>query len=77
MERMVKPQEVLISVDAEGEVVDDEEEDHEKLSLYEAMKVVLIYVTNIDASSMDEALNKQLDWITRQPRDQFPYDKLS
>lgn len=77
MERMVKPQEVLISVDADGEVIENDEEDTEQVALYESMKVVLIYVTNLDAAAMDEALNKRLDWITRHPRDQFPYDKLS
>ena len=53
MNRMVKPQEVLISIDADGELIDDEEEDHEKVDLYETMKTVIIYVTNIDPSAMD------------------------
>lgn len=73
----MKPQEVLIAVDADGEILDNDEEDTEQVALYESMKVVLIYVTNIDAAAMDDALNKRLDWITRQPRESFPYEKLS
>lgn len=49
MDKMVKPQEVLISIDAEGEIIDDEEEDHEKVDLYENMRMVIINITNIDS----------------------------
>ena len=47
MNRMVKPQEVLISIDADGEIIDDEEEDHEKVDLYDTMRELIIYVTNL------------------------------
>jgi len=77
MDRMVKPQEVLISIDADGEIIDDEEEDHEKVDLYETMKSVIIYVTNIDTKAMDSSLNDRLEQITKHPKENFPYEILS
>lgn len=47
MDKMVKPQEVLISIGVDGEIIDDDEEDHEKVDLYDTMREVIIYVTNI------------------------------
>lgn len=63
MEKMVKPQEVLITIGQDGEILDDDEEDHEKVDLYDTMREVIIYVTNIDHKAMDLALSERLESI--------------
>lgn len=68
---------MLISIDAEGELVDDEEEDHEQVELYETMKTVIIYITNIDPTAMDSTLTKRLDMLIKLPRENFPHEVLS
>lgn len=77
MDRMVKPQEVLINIDEEGEIIDDEEEDHEKVDLYDTMRSVIIYATNSDTNAMNKALNQRLEQIVRHEKTNFPYELLS
>lgn len=43
---MVKPQEVLLTVDESGEVEEEIIEDTELVYLYESMRQTLIYLTN-------------------------------
>lgn len=43
---MVKPQEVLLTVDESGEVEEEIIEDTELVFLYETMRETLIYLTN-------------------------------
>lgn len=53
IEFMAKPNEVLISVDEDGEVEEIHYEDVENRHLYERMRETLIYLTNIDPRAMD------------------------
>lgn len=50
---MAKPQEVLISIDEDGEVEAEHFVDTENVVLYENMRETLIFLTNQDTRRMD------------------------
>lgn len=50
---MVKPKEVLIIIDENGEAVEEACDDTETISLYETMRETLVYLTNIDKAGVD------------------------
>ena len=50
---MVKPKEVLIIKDENGEAVEEAFDDTETISLYETMRETLVYLTNIDKAGVD------------------------
>lgn len=45
---MAKPQEVLVVIDENGEAVEEQFNDTETIALYETMREILVYLTNID-----------------------------
>ncbi len=45
---MVKPKEVLIVIDENGEAIEELYDDTETHSLYETMRETMIYLTNLD-----------------------------
>jgi exportin-1 len=45
---MVKPKEVLVVVNEDGEAVEEVFDDTETISIYETMRETLVYLTNID-----------------------------
>eukprot|EP00357_Protocruzia_adherens_P031388 CAMPEP_0115046264 /NCGR_PEP_ID=MMETSP0216-20121206/48648_1 /TAXON_ID=223996 /ORGANISM="Protocruzia adherens, Strain Boccale" /LENGTH=1097 /DNA_ID=CAMNT_0002429317 /DNA_START=4965 /DNA_END=8258 /DNA_ORIENTATION=- len=58
--KMVRPEEVLISVDENGNVVHTVMKDTEIISLYETMRETLIYLTHLDPSDMEDIMNDKL-----------------
>ncbi len=53
---MVKPKEVLIVIDENGEAVEELYEDTETHSLYETMRETMIYLTNLDNAAMNKVI---------------------
>lgn len=65
IERMVKPEEVLIVENDEGEIVREFLKESDTIVLYKSMREVLVYLTHLDVSDtetiMTEKLSKQVD----------------
>ena len=53
---MVKPKEVLVVVDENGEAVEEVFDDTETIALYETMRETLVYLTNIDKIGVERAI---------------------
>lgn len=53
---MAKPKEVLVVTDENGEAVEEVFDDTETISIYETMREMLIYLTNIDTPAMDKVI---------------------
>ncbi|KAI8987014.1 nuclear export factor CRM1 [Pilobolus umbonatus] len=65
IESMVKPEEVLVVENDEGEIVREFVKESDTIVLYKSMKEVLVYLTNLDVSNTEEImtskLNRQMD----------------
>jgi exportin-1 len=65
IERMVKPEEVLVVENDEGEIVREFVKESDTIVLYKSMKEVLVYLTNLDVIDtekiMSEKLQRQMD----------------
>ncbi|KAJ3088258.1 Karyopherin transporter [Quaeritorhiza haematococci] len=65
IERMVKPEEVLIVENDEGEIVREFVKESDTITLYKSMREVLVYLTHLDVEDteniMSEKLAKQMD----------------
>ncbi|KAF9432539.1 Karyopherin transporter, partial [Entomortierella beljakovae] len=65
IERMVKPEEVLIVENEEGEIVREVMKESDTITLYKSMREVLVYLTHLDCLDteriMSEKLTKQVD----------------
>ncbi|KAG0001917.1 Karyopherin transporter [Entomortierella chlamydospora] len=65
IERMVKPEEVLIVENEEGEIVREVMKESDTITLYKSMREVLVYLTHLDCINteqiMSEKLTKQVD----------------
>ncbi|KAJ3339499.1 Karyopherin transporter [Gonapodya sp. JEL0774] len=65
IERMVKPEEVLVVENDEGEIVREFVRESDTVQLYKDMKEVLVYLTHLDMEDMEtimiEKLNRQVD----------------
>ncbi|SOV03926.1 probable CRM1 - nuclear export factor, exportin [Ustilago sp. UG-2017a] len=65
IERMVKPEEVLIVENDEGEIVREFMKESDTIVLYQSMREVLVYLTHLDVldteNIMTEKLAKQVD----------------
>ena len=53
IDHMAKPDEVLLTIDEDGEVEEEHFEDLESAALYERMRETLIYMTHIDTNAMN------------------------
>jgi exportin-1 len=53
---MVKPKEVLVVVNEDGEAVEEVFDDTETISLYETMRETLVYLTNIDKIGVERVI---------------------
>lgn len=53
---MVKPKEVLIVIDDNGEAVEEVFDDTEIISVYETMRETLVYLTNIDKTGVERVI---------------------
>lgn len=65
IERMVKPEEVLVVEDDNGEIVREAVKETDTITLYKGMREVLVYLTHLDCSNteaiMTSKLARQLD----------------
>ncbi|KAG0324890.1 Karyopherin transporter [Dissophora globulifera] len=65
IEHMVKPEEVLIVENDEGEIVREVMKESDTITLYKSMREVLVYLTHLDCINteqiMSEKLTKQVD----------------
>lgn len=61
---MVKPKEVLVVIDENGEAVEEVFDDTEIISVYETMRETLVYLTNIDKVGVERVIQLRLDKIT-------------
>ncbi|KAF8939545.1 Crm1-F1 [Dissophora ornata] len=65
IERMVKPEEVLIVENDEGEIVREVMKESDTITLYKSMREVLVYLTHLDCINteqiMSDKLTKQVD----------------
>ncbi|KAI8975726.1 nuclear export factor CRM1 [Mycotypha africana] len=60
IERMVKPEEVLIVENDEGEIVREFVKESDTIVLYKSMKEVLVYLTNLDVNNTEEIMTSKL-----------------
>ncbi|KAL0087845.1 nuclear export factor CRM1 [Phycomyces blakesleeanus] len=60
IERMVKPEEVLVVENDEGEIVREFVKESDTIVLYKSMKEVLVYLTNLDVSDTEEIMSTKL-----------------
>ncbi|KAF7345640.1 Importin N-terminal domain-containing protein [Mycena venus] len=58
--RMVKPEEVLIVENEEGEIVREFMKESDTIVLYKSMRVVLVYLTHLDVSDTEAILTDKL-----------------
>lgn len=56
IDNMAKPNEVLVTINDEGEVEEEHFEDTETIFVYERMRETLIYLTNLDVNGMDQTI---------------------
>lgn len=60
IERMVKPEEVLVVENDEGEIVREFVKESDTIVLYKSMKQVLVYLTNLDVTDTEEIMSTKL-----------------
>lgn len=60
IERMVKPEEVLVVENDEGEIVREFVKESDTIVLYKSMKEVLVYLTNLDVIDTEEIMSAKL-----------------
>ncbi|KAJ3102309.1 Karyopherin transporter [Phlyctochytrium planicorne] len=60
IERMVKPEEVLITVNEEGEAVREIIKEGDTITLYKSMREVLVYLTHLDVDDTEAILSDKL-----------------
>ncbi|KAI8365384.1 nuclear export factor CRM1 [Radiomyces spectabilis] len=60
IERMVKPEEVLVVENDEGEIVREFVKESDTIVLYKSMKEVLVYLTNLDVADTEEIMTTKL-----------------
>ncbi|KAM3583599.1 Karyopherin transporter [Umbelopsis sp. WA50703] len=60
IERMVKPEEVLIVENEEGEIVREFMQECDTIVLHKSMKEVLVYLTNLDVKDMERIMTRKL-----------------
>lgn len=76
VDNMVKPKEVLVVQDENGEAVEEVFDDTETISIYEQMRETLIYLTNIDTQAMDKVIQERLDKLTGD-KAYFSFERLN
>lgn len=60
IERMVKPEEVLVVENDEGEIVRESLKESDTIVLYKSMKEVLVYLTNFDVADTEDIMTAKL-----------------
>jgi len=73
---MVKPQEVLLTIDESGEVEEEVIEDTEMRELFETMRETLIFLTNQNPAEAEQIFQQRLEQL-KQNKHFFSYDRLN
>ncbi|KAH7026853.1 CRM1 C terminal-domain-containing protein [Linnemannia elongata] len=60
IERMVKPEEVLIVENDEGEIVREVMKESDTITLYKSMREVLVYLTHLDCQNTEQIMSDKL-----------------
>jgi len=60
IERMVKPEEVLIVENEDGEVVREKQKESDTIVLYKSMREVLVYLTHLDVEDTERIMSQKL-----------------
>ncbi|KAI9320987.1 nuclear export factor CRM1 [Dichotomocladium elegans] len=60
IQKMVKPEEVLIVENDEGEIVREFVKESDTIVLYKSMKEVLVYLTNLDVKDTEQIMTEKL-----------------
>ncbi|KAG0255895.1 Karyopherin transporter [Mortierella polycephala] len=60
IEHMVKPEEVLVVENDEGEIVREVLKESDTITLYKSMREVLVYLTHLDCSDTEEIMTNKL-----------------
>jgi exportin-1 len=60
IERMVKPEEVLIVEDENGEIVRESVKETDTITLYKSMREVLVYLTHLDVEDTENIMTEKL-----------------
>lgn len=60
IERMVKPEEVLIVEDENGEIVREHIKETDNLALYKSIRELLIYLTHLDCEDIENIMTEKL-----------------
>jgi exportin-1 len=60
IERMVKPEEVLIVENEDGEVVREKQKESDTIVLYKSMREVLVYLTHLDVDDTERIMSQKL-----------------
>lgn len=61
IERMVKPEEVLVVENDEGEIVREFVKESDTIVIYKSMKEVLVYLTHLDVANTERIMLTQLE----------------
>lgn len=61
--RMVKPEEVLIVQDENGDIIRETQKELDTLVIYNSMKEVLVYLTHLDYEDMDNIMRAKLETL--------------
>lgn len=67
IERMVKPEEVLVVENDEGEVVREFMKESDTIVLYKSMREVLVYLTHLDVLDTENIMTEKLSKQVRRP----------
>lgn len=61
--RMMKPEEVLIVEDENGDVIRETRKELESIALYNAMKEILVYLTHLDYEDIESIMRTKLELL--------------
>jgi exportin-1 len=73
---MVKPQEVLLTIDESGEVEEEVVENTEMRELFETMRETLIFLTNQNPHEAEDIFQHRLEKLKNE-KQFFSYDRLN
>jgi len=74
---MVKPKEVLVEIDENGDAVEVVCVDVETIHVYEMMRETLVCLTNYNNNDMDKVIQERLDLLSREKKETFNFDNLN
>lgn len=75
IERMVKPEEVLVSTNEEGETVREIVKESDTATLYKSMREILVYLTHLDVDDTEDILTEKM--LQQVDGSEWSWDKLN